>query len=86
VLESGSSGAGVDETLDLNDGGDMRPPIGSRERFSGIEDGDRSAFKATSRWGYGEHGGDPASVAFCKQVGLDYVSCQQFSFCRPACA
>lgn len=23
----------------------------------------------------GEHGGDPASIAFCKEVGLDYVSC-----------
>ena len=23
----------------------------------------------------GEHGGDPASIAFCEQVGLDYVSC-----------
>ena len=23
----------------------------------------------------GEHGGDPASVAFCHEVGLDYVSC-----------
>ena len=26
----------------------------------------------------GEHGGDPASVAFCHQVGLDYVSCSPF--------
>ncbi len=23
----------------------------------------------------GEHGGDPASIAFCREVGLDYVSC-----------
>ena len=23
----------------------------------------------------GEHGGDPASIAFCEEVGLDYVSC-----------
>jgi pyruvate,orthophosphate dikinase len=23
----------------------------------------------------GEHGGDPASIAFCRQAGLDYVSC-----------
>ena len=23
----------------------------------------------------GEHGGDPASVIFCHQIGLDYVSC-----------
>ena len=26
----------------------------------------------------GEHGGDPASVAFCESVGLDYVSCSPF--------
>jgi len=26
----------------------------------------------------GEHGGDPASIDFCNQVGLDYVSCSPF--------
>nr|VFJ59602.1 MAG: pyruvate phosphate dikinase [Candidatus Kentron sp. DK] len=26
----------------------------------------------------GEHGGDPASIAFCDKVGLDYVSCSPF--------
>jgi pyruvate,orthophosphate dikinase len=26
----------------------------------------------------GEHGGDPHSVAFCHEVGLDYVSCSPF--------
>jgi pyruvate,orthophosphate dikinase len=26
----------------------------------------------------GEHGGDPASVIFCHQIGLDYVSCSPF--------
>ncbi|OYW38172.1 MAG: pyruvate, phosphate dikinase, partial [Azorhizobium sp. 12-66-6] len=26
----------------------------------------------------GEHGGDPASIAFCEQVGLDYESCSPF--------
>ncbi|WGD50504.1 pyruvate, phosphate dikinase [Bradyrhizobium sp. CB1650] len=26
----------------------------------------------------GEHGGDPASVAFCHAVGLDYVSCSPY--------
>jgi pyruvate, orthophosphate dikinase len=26
----------------------------------------------------GEHGGDPKSVAFCHQTGLDYVSCSPF--------
>ncbi len=26
----------------------------------------------------GEHGGDPASVVFCHEIGLDYVSCSPF--------
>jgi pyruvate,orthophosphate dikinase len=26
----------------------------------------------------GEHGGDPSSVMFCAEVGLDYVSCSPF--------
>jgi pyruvate,orthophosphate dikinase len=26
----------------------------------------------------GEHGGDPASIAFCHRMGLDYVSCSPF--------
>jgi pyruvate,orthophosphate dikinase len=26
----------------------------------------------------GEHGGDPASVTFCHQIGLDYVSCSPY--------
>ena len=26
----------------------------------------------------GEHGGDPDSVAFCNEIGLDYVSCSPF--------
>jgi pyruvate,orthophosphate dikinase len=26
----------------------------------------------------GEHGGDPASVGFCHEVGLDYVSCSPY--------
>jgi pyruvate,orthophosphate dikinase len=26
----------------------------------------------------GEHGGDPASIAFCQVVGLDYVSCSPY--------
>jgi pyruvate, orthophosphate dikinase len=26
----------------------------------------------------GEHGGDPDSVIFCHQIGLDYVSCSPF--------
>jgi len=26
----------------------------------------------------GEHGGDPASIRFCEELGLDYVSCSPF--------
>ncbi|HVU79133.1 MAG TPA: pyruvate, phosphate dikinase [Gaiellaceae bacterium] len=26
----------------------------------------------------GEHGGDPASIAFCHSIGIDYVSCSPF--------
>ena len=26
----------------------------------------------------GEHGGDPASINFCHETGLDYVSCSPF--------
>ncbi|HEX6543634.1 MAG TPA: pyruvate, phosphate dikinase, partial [Ktedonobacterales bacterium] len=26
----------------------------------------------------GEHGGDPASIAFCNEIGLNYVSCSPF--------
>ena len=26
----------------------------------------------------GEHGGDPASIDFCEEVGLDYISCSPY--------
>src|SRR5438552_14410706 len=26
----------------------------------------------------GEHGGDPQSIAFCHEIGLDYVSCSPY--------
>ena len=26
----------------------------------------------------GEHGGDPKSISFCANIGLDYVSCSPF--------
>ena len=26
----------------------------------------------------GEHGGDPESIAFCRAIGFDYVSCSPF--------
>jgi pyruvate, orthophosphate dikinase len=28
----------------------------------------------------GEHGGEPSSIAFCDEVGLDYVSCSPYRF------
>ncbi|MEN8133219.1 MAG: pyruvate, phosphate dikinase [Pseudomonadota bacterium] len=35
--------------------------------------------KETMKFGLcGEHGGDPASIAFCHKVGLNYVSCSPF--------
>jgi pyruvate,orthophosphate dikinase len=43
----------------------------------GVEKG--RATKADLKIGIcGEHGGDPQSIAFCHQVGLDYVSCSPF--------
>jgi pyruvate,orthophosphate dikinase len=37
------------------------------------------AKRATIKLGIcGEHGGDPNSVAFCEEIGLDYVSCSPF--------
>ncbi len=26
----------------------------------------------------GEHGGDPRTIAFCDEIGVDYVSCSPF--------
>ena len=26
----------------------------------------------------GEHGGDPDSIAFCEEIGLNYVSCSPY--------
>lgn len=43
----------------------------------GVEKG-RSVRKGLKIGICGEHGGDPASVRFCHQVGLDYVSCSPY--------
>ncbi|MGH2428701.1 MAG: pyruvate, phosphate dikinase [Candidatus Limnocylindria bacterium] len=43
----------------------------------GVEKG-RAARKDLKIGICGEHGGDPASIAFCHEVGLDYVSCSPF--------
>ncbi len=38
----------------------------------------RAARKSIKLGICGEHGGEPASIAFCESVGLDYVSCSPF--------
>jgi len=38
----------------------------------------RSTRPAMSMGICGEHGGDPASIAFCHRIGLNYVSCSPF--------
>jgi pyruvate, orthophosphate dikinase len=57
------------ETLDQNGVGElMRLAV---ERARGV--------KPEIKLGIcGEHGGDPASVAFCHELGLDYVSCSPY--------
>jgi pyruvate,orthophosphate dikinase len=53
-----------------------RDGVGRLMRIA-IEDGRRT--KPDLKLGIcGEHGGDPASVEFCDEVGLDYVSCSPF--------
>jgi pyruvate, orthophosphate dikinase len=41
------------------------------ERGRGVKDGLKMGI-------CGEHGGEPASVAFCHELGLDYVSCSPY--------
>jgi pyruvate,orthophosphate dikinase len=43
----------------------------------GVEKG-RSSRKDLKTGICGEHGGEPASVEFCHQIGLDYVSCSPY--------
>ena len=53
-----------------------RPGVGRLMQMA-TEDG--KAAKPTLHLGIcGEHGGDPASVVFCHELGLDYVSCSPF--------
>ncbi|HEY1738024.1 MAG TPA: pyruvate, phosphate dikinase, partial [Acidimicrobiia bacterium] len=42
-----------------------------------VEEG-RAARPGIKLWICGEHGGNPASIAFCHEVGLDYVSCSPY--------
>jgi pyruvate,orthophosphate dikinase len=53
-----------------------RPGVGRLMQIA-VEEG--RAAKADLHLGIcGEHGGDPASVVFCHEIGLDYVSCSPF--------
>jgi pyruvate, orthophosphate dikinase len=53
-----------------------RPGVGRLMRIA-VEEG--KAGNANLHLGIcGEHGGDPASVQFCHEIGLDYVSCSPF--------
>jgi pyruvate,orthophosphate dikinase len=53
-----------------------RPGVGRLMRIA-CEEG-RTANERLHLGICGEHGGDPASVAFCHELGLDYVSCSPF--------
>jgi pyruvate, orthophosphate dikinase len=53
-----------------------RPGVGRLMQIA-VEEG-RAANRELHVGICGEHGGDPASVAFCHEIGLDYVSCSPF--------
>jgi pyruvate, orthophosphate dikinase len=53
-----------------------RPGVGHLVRFA-VEQA-RAANPGIEIGICGEHGGDPASIAFCDEAGLDYVSCSPF--------
>ncbi len=53
-----------------------RPGVGRLMRIA-CEEG-RAANPGLHLGICGEHGGDPASVVFCHEIGLDYVSCSPF--------
>ena len=53
-----------------------RPGVGRLMRIS--TDEGRASNPALHIGICGEHGGDPASVVFCHELGLDYVSCSPF--------
>jgi pyruvate, orthophosphate dikinase len=68
-LEDGVLGRNPFETLDLSGVGDLMRVA--------VERG-RSARDELKLGICGEHGGEPASVAFCHELGLDYVSCSPY--------
>jgi pyruvate,orthophosphate dikinase len=53
-----------------------RPGVGRLMQIA-VEDG-KAANPKLHLGICGEHGGDPASVVFCHEIGLDYVSCSPF--------
>jgi pyruvate,orthophosphate dikinase len=68
-LDHGILAADPFETLDVDGVGELIAIAVERGR----------AANASLRVGIcGEHGGDPASIAFCDGLGLDYVSCSPF--------
>ena len=50
--------------------------VGSLMRIA-VQKG-RKARKGLEMGICGEHGGDPRSVTFCHEIGLDYVSCSPY--------
>jgi pyruvate, orthophosphate dikinase len=68
-LEDGVLAKNPFETLDVGGVGDLMRIAVERGR----------ATKADLKMGIcGEHGGEPKSVAFCHELGLDYVSCSPY--------
>jgi pyruvate, orthophosphate dikinase len=68
-LEDGVLGKNPFETLDVDGVGDLMRIAVERGRST----------KPDLKLGIcGEHGGDPKSVAFCHELGLDYVSCSPY--------
>ena len=53
-------------------------PVGVGELVRVAVDRGRAARPGLKLGICGEHGGDPASIRFCQQVGLDYVSCSPY--------
>src|SRR5918911_636419 len=68
-LEDGVLQKNPFETLDVSGVGDLMR--------IGVERG-RAAKPGLKLGICGEHGGEPRSVAFCHELGLDYVSCSPY--------
>src|SRR5205823_1729621 len=68
-LEEGVLERNPFETLDVSGVGDLMR--------IGVERG-RSTKPELKMGICGEHGGEPKSVAFCHELGLDYVSCSPY--------